>query len=222
MVVCVSPVGMERDVPAQWQMVRDRCLDCYGFEPLGLPGRLGYLIRQGMLLTWDRVTPSARGNEPDMRDAPFEAAPYEVKETYRMYDRSMRSGRGFMPLWGNKHAMGLNRRSDVVLVDPVWYAGLRGLATTCEKAEVPLMIRFNPIPAEGSQNLNFAQVEQWIKDMRSACPKAIIGADPEIVRYPRELMWDGTHINTDGAAKFTAKLADEVRAAIGRPQLQAH
>lgn len=58
--------------------------------------------------------------------------------------------------------------------------------------------------------------------MRSACPKAIIGADPEIVRYPRKLMWDGTHINTDGAAKFTAKLADEVRAAIGRPQLQAH
>jgi hypothetical protein len=220
MVVSVSPVGMEHDVPAQWQMLRDRCLDCYGFEPFGMPGRLGYLVRQGTLLTWDRVTPSARGNEPDLRDAPFEAAPHEAKETYRMYDGSLRSGRGFMPLTGN-HATALIRRSEVVQVDPVWLAGLKRLATTCEQADVPLMIRFNPIPAEGSRNLNFAQVEQWLHDVRSACPKAIIGADPEIVRYPHELMWDATHINTNGAAKFTAKLADEVRAAIARPQLQA-
>jgi hypothetical protein len=215
MVLCVSPVGMERDVPAQWQMLRDRCLDCYGLEPLGLPGRLSYLIRQGTLLTLDKVKPFSRGNEPDLRDAPFEGGKLETKETYRMYDHSTRSARGFMPLWGNKSTTRLNRRSDLVLVDPVWCEGLRRLAATCEKARLPLMIRFVPIPAEGSENLNFGQVEQWLQDVRSACPNAIIGADPEIVRFPRELMWDATHINTDGAAKFTAKLADELQAAIG-------
>jgi hypothetical protein len=214
-VLCFSPVGMERDVPAQWQMVRDRCLDCYGLEPLGLPARLGYLVRQGTLLTWDKMTPSARGSEPDMRDAPFEAGRLEAKETYRMYDSATRSARGFMALWGNKYATRLNRKSDLVLVDPVWHAGLEQFAATCEKAGVPLLIHFVPIPAEGSKNLNFEQVEQLLKDVRTACPKAIVGTDPQIVRYPRELMWDGTHINTEGAAEFTAKLADAVQAAIG-------
>ncbi len=214
-VLCFSPVGMERDVPAQWRTVRDRCLDCYGLEPSGVPERLGYLVRQGTLLTWDKMSPSARGSEPDLRDAPFEAGPHEAKETYRMYDGATRSARGFMPLWGNRYATSLERRSDLVLVDPVWRAGLEQFAATCEKAGVPLLIRFVPIPADGNKNLQFEQVEQLLKDVRAARPKAIVGTDPKIVRYPRQLMWDATHINTDGAAKFTAKLADAVQAAIG-------
>jgi|HubBroStandDraft_6_1064221.scaffolds.fasta_scaffold55080_1 hypothetical protein len=214
MVLCVSPVGMERDVPVHWRMLRDRCLDCYGFEPLGLPGRIGYLIRQGTLMSLDKVSPSPVRDDPDIRDSRFAGREDEARETYRMYDSATRSARGFMPLWGYKHATPLQRKHETVLVDPAWYEGLRRLAATCEKVRLPLMIRLTPIPAEGSQILNFEQVAQWLKDVRSACPNAIIGSDPEIVRYPRELMWDGTHINTDGAAKFTATLASQVHAAI--------
>ena len=166
-------------------------------------------------MSLDKVSPSPVRDDPDIRDSRFAGREDEARETYRMYNSATRSARGFMPLWGYKHATPLQRKHETVLVDPAWYEGLRRLAATCERVRLPLMIRLTPIPAEGSQILNFEQVAQWLKDVRSACPNAIIGADPEIVRYPRELMWDGTHINTDGAAKFTAKLADDVRAAIG-------
>jgi hypothetical protein len=213
-VLCISPVGMERDVLEQWTLLHDRCLDCYGFDPEGFPGRLAYLIRQGTLLDWDHVLPPPRTESPDIRDRRFEGREDEPRETYRMLDSASGAGRGFVPLWGNKYARRLVRKQDLVLVNPVWYAGVRRLAEACQRAGVPLLIHFVPIPADGSERLNFEQVEKWLQDVRSAFPNVIIVNDHEIPRYPRELMWDTTHINADGAAKFTATLADVVRTAI--------
>jgi hypothetical protein len=217
-VLGVSPLGMEHDVPEQWQALRDRCLDCYGFEPTGFPVRAAYLIRQGSLLAW---APRFR-EDKDIRDTPFAGVePDAVKGNYRIYDTELRAARGYMPLWGNKHASRLKHPGQTVLVDPVWATGARRLAAACDKAGVPLMIHFLPVPALGSERLDFAQVDRWLDEVRRAWPKVIVGTDRGIPRYAPKLMWDTTHINHDGAIAFTTKLAEDVRAAIG-PSPGAH
>jgi hypothetical protein len=214
MVLCVSPIGMERDVPVQWQMIRDRCIECFGFEQRNVQAfeeRVSYLLRQGTLVAWDGLVSRLLCNERDVRDRPFIGT---EKETYRTFDSSTRSARGFMPLWGNKYDARLHHSDDMVLIDSVWDTGVRRLAATCDKVGLPLMIRLAPIPVEGSENLNFDKIERWLQDMRHSFPNLIVGTDREILRYPPELFWDGTHPNAEGAKKFTATLADEVRAAI--------
>jgi len=217
MVLCVSPIGMERDVPAQWQMLRDRCIECFGFEQRSVHAfeeRVGYFLRQGTLLAWDRAVSRLFGNQRDLRDSPFLGT---EKETYRGFDSSTRSARGFMPLWGNKYDARLHHADDLVLIDSVWDAGVRRLAEKCNRVGLPLMIRLAPIPAEGSETLNFDKLERWLQEMRRSYRNVIIGTDHEILRYPPELFWDGTHPNAAGAEKFTETLAAEVRGAIDPP-----
>src|SRR5580704_225129 len=217
-VLCVSPVGMERDVPPHWRELRDRCLDCYGAEPQQQSARLAYWIREGTLINWESQFPSPLRKNSDIRDDVFTGRD-ETTESYRIYDKSLRTGRGFMPLWGNKYATRLNRNQNVVLVDPVWSAGVRRLAETCRRAGVPLMIRLIPIPAEGSENLDVSQIERWPQDVAQSFPNVIIADNPRVLRYGRELMWDGTHINAGGAAKFTERLAQDAKTLMAQGRL---
>ena len=217
-VLCVSPLGMERDVPVQWRELRDRCLNCYGSEPRQQPARLGYWIREGTLINWENRFPSSLRKHPDIRDDVFLGAD-ETTETYRIYDNSLRTGRGFMPLWGNKYATRLNRKRNEVSVDPVWSAGVRRLAETCRQADLPLLIRLIPIPAEGSENLDVAQIEGWLQEVAQFCPNVIIADNPRVWRFRPDLMWDGTHINAQGAAKFTERLAQDAKTLITQGRL---
>ncbi len=209
---------MERDVPVQWRELRDRCLDCYGSEPQQLPARLAYWIREGTLINWESKFPSSLRKNPDIRDDVFTGRE-EKTETYRIYDKSLRTGRGFMPLWGNKYATRLNRKQNVVFVDPAWSAGVRRLAETCHQAGLSLMIRLIPIPAEGSENLDVSQIERWLQDVARSFPNVIIADNPRVLRYRHDLMWDGTHINADGAAKFTERLAQDAKTLITQGRL---
>jgi hypothetical protein len=216
-VLCVSPVGMERDVPVQWRGQRDRCLDCYGSEPQQLPAKLTYWIREGTLINWEDRFPSSQRKNPDIRDDVFTGS--EETETYRKYDNSLRMGRGFVPLWGDKYATRLNRKQNVVRVDSVWSSGVRRLAETCRRADLALLIRLIPIPAEGSESLDVSQVERWLQEVAQSFPNVIVAGNPRLLRYGHELMWDGTHTNADGAAKFTETLAHDVKALVDEGRL---
>jgi hypothetical protein len=217
MVLCVSPVGMERDVPPQWRELRDRCLECYGSELKQLPLKLGYWIREGTLIHWESRFPDVLRKQTDIRDDVFTGV--DETETYRAYDHSLRSGRGFMPLWGNKYATRLNRKQNVVRVDPVWAPGVRRLAETCRLADLTLLIRLIPIPAEGSETLDVSQVERWLQEVAQSFPNVIVADKPRVLRYGHDLMWDGTHINAEGAAKFTESLARDVQSLIAQGRL---
>jgi hypothetical protein len=212
-VLCVSPVGMERDVPPEWQLMRDRCVQCYGASKPGrwLDDKQRYSLRQGAILAWADVCSAVLRERRDIRDVPLMGA---ETESYRAFDNKTRSARGYMPLWGNKYETRLHHAEDVVLVDPAWDVGVRQLAALCNQAGIRLLIRLAPIPIDGSESLNFQRVERWLLDVQSACPNVIVASHPSILRYAGELFWDGTHPNSEGAAKFTSTLADEVRVAL--------
>jgi hypothetical protein len=214
MVLCISPLGMERDVPFQWQMLRDRCVDCYGFEQrnLGsLESRLSYVIRQGALIAWQGAISPLVGRHGDIRDRAFIGT---EKENYRKFENSTRLTRGFTALSGKKYEARVHHSAEIVSVHDVWNTGVRNLAETCAKAGAPLMIRFAPMSAEGTKTLDFRRIERWVEDARRSCPNVIVTAENGILRYPSELFWDGTHPNADGAAKFTARVAEEVRSSL--------
>jgi hypothetical protein len=217
-VLCVSPLGMERDVPVQWRELRDRCLDCYGSEPRQMPAKLGYWIREGTLIKWENTFPTSLRKQPDIRDDVFYGRE-EKTETYRSYDHSLSKGRGFMPLWGNSYATRLVRKQPVVLVDPVWTEGVRHLAETCRHANLPLLIRLIPIPAEGSESLDVSQIDGWLSEVAQAFPNVTVAENPRLLRYGHELMWDTTHISAKGAVKFTETLAHDVKQLVAHDRL---
>jgi hypothetical protein len=214
-VLCVSPVGMERDVPAQWKLLRDRCVQCYGQSEPGpwLDDKRRYAMRQGAVVAWEKVASSIERTRLDIRDTPLLGA---ETETYRAFDSKTRSARGYMPLWGNKYETRLHHEGEVVSIDPAWDVGVRRLAALCKQAGISLMIRLAPIPADGSQSLNFERVERWLAELKHSCPNVIVADHPTFLRYSADFFWDPTHPNNEGAAKFTGTLAEEVRAAIAK------
>ena len=84
-VLCVSPVGMERDVPPEWQLMRDRCVQCYGASKPGrwLDDKQRYSLRQGALLAWADVRSAVLRERRDIRDVPLMGA---ETESYRAFD----------------------------------------------------------------------------------------------------------------------------------------
>lgn len=214
MVLCVSPVGLEQDVPTHWEKLRDHVLNCYGFEARSaksIAGRLGYRIRQGTVIAWNESAGLLCGQRRDVRDMPLDG---KGKETYRTFEQSTRKSRGYVVLSGKGLARDLDRPGGIVAIHDAWDSNVRRLAKICEQARVPVLIRFGPISAESSKNLKFDRLERWLHDLQESHSNVRLPRDRRILRYPPELCWDSTHCIAAGAAKFTAQLSEDVRSAL--------
>jgi hypothetical protein len=213
-VLCLSPVGLERDVPWYWTKLRNHFVDCYGFDvrsPRSLEGNLGYTFRQGTLLAWNAASASLTGKSDDVRDCALIGM---EKVTYRQFERVARQKRGHFELPGRGPTKNLDRPGNIVEIHDVWDSGVRRLVEACDNAGVPLLIRFCPVSAEATRNLKFERVEAWLKNLQASSPRLLSGDHDKILRYPPELCWDYSHPNPLGAQKFTQLVADDVRFAL--------
>jgi hypothetical protein len=213
-VLCLSPVGLERDVPWYWIKLRNHFVDCYGFDvrsARSLHASLGYTFRQGTVLAWDATASSFTGNSQDVRDCPLIGM---EKVTYRQFERLTREKRGYFELPGRGPHKNLDRPGGIVEVHDVWDAGVRRLIETCDSAHVRLLIRFSPVSAEATSNLKFERPAGWLKDLQASYPQLLLPRDENILRYPPSLCWDYSHPNPQGARQFTEKVATEVRLAM--------
>ncbi len=217
MVVCLSPVGLEHDVPWYWIKLRNHFVNCFGFDandPQSLQAYLGYTFRQGTVLAWERFQSRLGGKSQDVRDLPLIGMDHG---TYRQYETLTRQKRGHFELSGHGPPKNLDRPGGLVLIYKTWDEGLRRLARACSDARVPLMVRFCPVSADATRNLNFERVEHWLRDLQSASHPVLVAGDQTILRYAPELCYYYSHANPRGTRKFTAQIAKEVRTALPAP-----
>jgi len=173
---------------------------------------LSYLIKQGTLIGWDKIASFLNGHDHDSRDDSLDGG---ETQNYRSLEQQTRQSRGFYAMIGSGHEASLDRPGGKVVIHEAWDRGVRRLADACEEAHVPLMIRLGPISAQASRNLNFDAVERWLKDLQVSYPRLMLARDHNLLPYAPELCFDSTHPNVQGAAQFTRRVADEVRAALG-------
>ena len=210
-ILCVSPLGLEHDVPWYWIKLRDHFVNCYEGDtrsPRSVAASLGYTVRQGTVLAWNRAAPAFKEDLGDVRDAPLIGM---EMVTYRGYERLTREKRGHFDLPGRGPSKNLDRPGGMVLVHDVWNSEGRRLAAACNDAGVALMIRFGPVSAEATKNLKFERVEHWSHYLQASSPGLLLASDQPILRYPPELCWDYSHPNPQGAQSFTEHVAAEVR-----------
>jgi hypothetical protein len=218
-VVCLSPIGLERDVPWYWVKLHNHVVNCFGYDAHNLStvgASLGYTLRQGTVLGWDRSASRFTGRPDDVRDLPLIGL---EKVTYRQFEDLARQKRGHFELSGHGPPKKLDRPGGVVRVHEVWGAGLRRLCRSCDRAGVPLMFRFCPVSAEATRNLKFDEVERWLRALRADCPRLLVVQEQNIVRYAPDLCWDYSHPNVEGTRVFTERLAGEVHSALDRVSL---
>jgi hypothetical protein len=217
-VFCMSPVCFEKEVDAAFVQLHERFLGCFVFEAPNLQTLAGirsyaqsilFLSRQGTVLGWYRWRD---GRQHDVRDDFLDE---KRTQTYRSLEKQTRTARGFYSMVGSGRKGFLDRTRRVVRIDPAWDRGVRRLASICQQAHVPLLIRLGPISSGASRDLNFSAVEQWLSELGASCPQLIIERDNRILRYPPEFCSDGMHCNFRGAVKFTSRVANEVLHALG-------
>jgi hypothetical protein len=212
-VLCLSPVGLERDVPWYWIKLRDHFVNCYGFDRRSVrsvQGSLGYAFQQGTLLAWNSTSSSFAGGAEDVRDRSLIGM---EKVTYRQFERLTREQRGHFELPGRGPFKNLDRPGNMVEIHEAWDSGVRSLIEACDSARVPLLIRFCPVSAEATKNLKFDRVETWLGDLKASSPR-LLTPDRNILRYDRELCWDYSHTNPEGARQFTGQIAADMRVAL--------
>jgi hypothetical protein len=172
------------------------------------------------VLGWDHSASRFSPLPEDVRDLSVTGL---EKVTYRQFEGLARQKRGHFELSGHGPPKNLDRPGGLVRVHEVWRAGLRRLCQSCERAGVPLMLRFCPVSGEATRNLKFDEVDRWMRDLRSDHPRLLVANDESILRYPPELCWDYSHPNVDGTRVFTERLAGEVQSALDRVSLaQGH
>ena len=219
-VLCTSPVCFEKDVPDVYVQLRDRFLRCYAWDLSDLRTfhgsqrcliGVGYLIRQGVMIGWDRVSCSFIGHRHDVLDDPLDG---DAATTFRTLEERTHTSRGFYAMFGSGRQGNLDRPGGLVLIQDGWDRGVRRLATICEKAHVPLMICLGPISAEATTELNFDHVQRWLDNLQRAHSHVTIANPDRVVRYAPDLCADSTHPNVAGARKFTAQLATDLQKAL--------
>jgi len=213
-VLCLSPVGLERDVPRYWIRLRDHVVNCYGFDvhsARSLEGALGYALRHGTVLAWIGCESSFTSTSHDVRDSSLIGM---EQVTYRQFERLSQEKRGHFDLPGRGPAKNLDRPGGVVVVHESWDSGVRRLARACKKLGVPLLIRFCPVSSEATKNLKFDRPLSWLKDVQESSRGVLLTGDHDVLRYGPELCWDYSHLNPEGARQFTERVADDVRSAL--------
>jgi hypothetical protein len=213
-VLCLSPVGLERDVPWYWTKLRNHVENCYGFDvhdARSLQANLSYTLRQGTLFACAKSGLFLASDLPDVRDWPLVGM---EKVTYRQFEPLSREKRGHCALPGRGPFKNLDRPGGIVVIHEAWNAGARRLIKTCDNARIPLLIRFCPVSAEATRNINFERPERWLMDLKASFPRLLLPADPPIVRFEPMLCWDYSHANPQGTRRFTELVAAEVRSAL--------
>jgi hypothetical protein len=215
-VLCLSPVGLERDVPRHWLKLKDHVVNCYGFDVHSvesLQGSVGYAVRQGTVLAWDSAASSFTDSPRDVRDRSLIGM---EQVTYRQFEHQSREKRGHFDLPGRGPAKDLDRPGGTVVVHESWDAGVRRLARNCARSGVPLLIRFCPVSAEATKTLNFERPVSWLNDLQASFPHLLLATDQNVLRYGPELCWDYSHVNPHGARQFTDQVAADVRLALAQ------
>jgi hypothetical protein len=214
-VLCISPVVSDLGGYSGDAKMQARLMASYGPEVAGLVPpieSLIYFVKRGSLTALAAPSNWSIGHNEDVRDVPLGGL---EADSYRSLQLKMRESRGYSRLPGAHHAerARLERRGQPVTIREDWDRSVRLLAETCHSMQIPLLIRFSPMPSECSQMRDFSPVERWAKDLETSCPQLIVGR-PTLLWYPWDLCWDSFHLNASGVARFMPVLATEIRTAL--------
>jgi hypothetical protein len=158
------------------------------------------------------ITPmSATTN--DVRELPIHG--WEVT-TYFNLQKDLTRGRGFLALPAKRpERMPLPRAGQTVIIRDDWDKGVRAIAQVCAGHGLKLIVRFLPLSTDVKNTENFAPLEAWAAKLRRDCPNVTI-CRPLLLWYEPRLMWDRIHPAAAGAREFTALVAKDVQAALGK------
>ncbi len=84
----------------------------------------------------------------------------------------------------------------------------RALACYAREQEIALLIRLTPVLL-GASAERYDSIHAWTTELREEFPGVIISR-PEVIQYEPGDFWETSHLNPQGAAKFTALAAQEV------------
>jgi hypothetical protein len=206
-VLCLFPFVGEIEVLYRFGDVAPRFIENYGPEVAdAVPFHTGilYFIKRGGASL--RTT----------RDCRSEVLTYRESETYYSLKQKVFAGRGFQRLPGEHgEAKEIARPGPPKLVREEWDQGVRRIAEECEKAGVPLLIRFTPVPESFTDARDFSQLERWTSSLQKAYPTTVRVVPPvPLTSYPPPLVYDNVHLNSAGVAQFMPLLAKEVQTAL--------
>jgi hypothetical protein len=141
-----------------------------------------------------------------VRDDPLEGP---TRETYRTLQAKLRGSRGFFLLPGDH---GPNRGVPPAperLVHDDWDHRVRVIGAACQEHGTKLLIRFMPIARENADARDWSQLERWANTLDD-----VTVAQPMILPYPPERIWDGIHLNSAGVEHFMQTVSADVQPAL--------
>jgi hypothetical protein len=210
-VLCIYPLRFEVGSGSAGGHVIRRLIANYGPEVDGVvPPQEGiaYFVRRGALTLGGR---DEKGRA--ILDGPLRGM---EAETFLTLQNKMSETRGFFALpseHGGRWTVETPAPKTFIL--PEWTDGIRRLASLCNRAGVPLVIRFAPIWDGVSKSRDFGLLDEWARGLEAAQPNVTV-ARPIVLAFERRFMWDAFHLNAAGVEKFMPVVAKDVQTALGK------
>ncbi len=210
-VLCIYPLRFEVGSGSAGGHVIRRLIANYGPEVDGVvPPQEGiaYFVRRGALTLGGR---DEKGRA--ILDGPLRGM---EAETFLTLQNKMSETRGFFALpseHGGRWTVETPAPKTFIL--PEWTDGIRRLASLCNRAGVPLVIRFAPIWDGVSKSRDFGLLDEWARGLESSQPNVTV-ARPIVLAFERRFMWDAFHLNAAGVEKFMPVVAKDVQTVLGK------
>lgn len=211
LVLCMLPqalnLGDDSYLSPEVRDVKARFLWCFGpgTEDTRPHDSFLYHVRQGFKYTYGLMV----GGFDHFVDAPI---PYRAPETYRTFQRAIMRERGYSagavrPLTPRR-AREKGNNLDPFTVSDRCKDELSALIRLTADHGLPLLIRLTPYSGEAAEYS--PTLRAWAEDLESRYPNVIVGR-PEVLLYDPGLFFDDIHLTPEGAARFTAFIAAEVK-----------
>jgi hypothetical protein len=215
-VVCILPTAFdfsgEEFRPEEERDVRSRFLWCYGPGTENMRPHSSYLyhVRQGIKYTYGVL---AGGFDRFAR----EPISFRDGETFRSLEQAVTRERGFWAPPPRRMVLRVTRKhntsgeaypiSDQFKKD---FAALLGVLTD---AQVSVLIRLTP--SLDATEEPAPAIRAWSEDVESRNPLVTV-AKPEVLVYDPPLFFDVSHLNAEGALKFTKLVSAEVKRVLAK------
>jgi hypothetical protein len=200
-VLCVTPTIFENDPSSLDGEIQQRLVWVYGPEIGTAWENVPFIARRGAVRFW---FPAIR-NKPLMG---LESETYFTLET-----KNLRS-RGFFALHGDHGpGNGIPMYTPEMAVRPEWTDGCARIANLCDASGCKFLILFGPMPNGLKGARDWTLLDKWGRSFEAAHRCATVGTP---IFYDDRIMWDALHVNRLGVEKFTALVAKDVQAALGK------